>query len=90
VIRGPPIATLLESAIPGNVAAVPADPDPIRNLEETPMGRRKKTGAKTASATDPARLAMLARVDRGELDHSAAAKELGSNVLVESTARRRG
>jgi hypothetical protein len=30
-----------------------------------------------ATTSDPARLAMLARVNAGELDHSAAAKELG-------------
>jgi transposase-like protein len=41
------------------------------------MGRRKKTSAKTTTASDADRLAMLARVERGELDHSAAAKELG-------------
>jgi hypothetical protein len=40
------------------------------------MGRRKKTSAKTTNDTDR-RLAMLARVERGELDHSAAAKALG-------------
>jgi hypothetical protein len=40
------------------------------------MARRKQS-TKPAASSNPARLAMLARVERGELDHSAAAKELG-------------
>jgi hypothetical protein len=64
------------SGISSNLAAALAGRDVV-HARKQPVARRKSFTKPTTLTDTDRRLAMLARVERGELDHSAAAKELG-------------